>query len=285
MRAEATWSSDEQLPEIPLLGGDVTEGVVRVGDTVRRPQGPKAAVIHRLLEHLARRDDLAPRFLGVDAQGREVLSFIEGEVAGRPRPPWIADEQRLVAVARLLRRYHDAVVGFVVEPGETSLLAHAELPGLAPLPAHGTPIVAHLDITPENVVWGGHGRGATAVALIDFDMVRLAPAVDDVGNALLWWADLHSPTDRDPAMADVDPARRVALFADAYGLEQTDRDVLVARILLRRERSWHLMEHHAETLGGGWARMWDDGAGDTIRRGIGYLQSQAAAIERALGAR
>jgi hypothetical protein len=26
--------------KIPLTGGDVTEGVVRVGDTVRRPVGP-----------------------------------------------------------------------------------------------------------------------------------------------------------------------------------------------------------------------------------------------------
>lgn len=38
-----------------------------------------------------------------------MLSFIDGEVAVRPRPPWIAAEDRLRSVARLLRRYDDAV--------------------------------------------------------------------------------------------------------------------------------------------------------------------------------
>lgn len=39
--------------EIPLAGGDVTEGVVRVGDTVRRPVGPHSPLVHALLTHLA----------------------------------------------------------------------------------------------------------------------------------------------------------------------------------------------------------------------------------------
>nr|BFE82330.1 hypothetical protein GCM10020093_049310 [Planobispora longispora] len=38
--------------EIPLLGGDVTDGVVRVGDTVRRPTRPSTPSVHALLRHL-----------------------------------------------------------------------------------------------------------------------------------------------------------------------------------------------------------------------------------------
>jgi len=103
------------LPEIPLLGGDVSEGLVKVGDTVRRPLGPNSAVIHAVLQHLQQVGfDGAPRLLGVDDQGREVLTFIEGEVAGRPRPPWMADEDRLRSVARLLRDFHRAMEGFVL---------------------------------------------------------------------------------------------------------------------------------------------------------------------------
>ena len=37
---------------MPLAGGDVTEGVVRVGDTVRRPVGPHSPLVHALLAHL-----------------------------------------------------------------------------------------------------------------------------------------------------------------------------------------------------------------------------------------
>lgn len=40
--------TDEAAEEIPLLGGDVTEGVVRIGATVRRPVGPNGAAIHAL---------------------------------------------------------------------------------------------------------------------------------------------------------------------------------------------------------------------------------------------
>jgi hypothetical protein len=103
MTTAATWPDDGSQTEIPLLGGDVTEDVVRVGDTVRRPLKPNSPLIHALLTHLeAVGFTGAPRFLGIDAAGREVLSYIEGEVAGRPRPPWIGDEDRMVSVARLV---------------------------------------------------------------------------------------------------------------------------------------------------------------------------------------
>jgi hypothetical protein len=89
---------EEDQGEIPLTGGDVTEGVVRVGDTVRRPVGPHSPLVHALLAYLESVGfEGAPRFLGIDGAGREVLSYIDGEVAGRPRPPWIADETRLAS--------------------------------------------------------------------------------------------------------------------------------------------------------------------------------------------
>ena len=73
--------------EIPLPGGDVTEGVVRLGDTVRRPLGDHSAQVHLVLRHLeASGFDGAPRLLGVDDRGREILTFVDGEVAGRPWP-------------------------------------------------------------------------------------------------------------------------------------------------------------------------------------------------------
>ena len=103
----------EDGEEIPLLGGDVTEGLVRVGDTVRRPPGERAELVQDVLLHLEKVGfDGAPRFLGIDSAGRQALTYVEGEVAGRPRPPWIADEERMISVARLLRAYDDAVEGF-----------------------------------------------------------------------------------------------------------------------------------------------------------------------------
>lgn len=115
--------TDEVEVEVPLAGGDVTEGVVRVGQTVRRPLGPHSPLVHEVLRHLERAGfDGAPRLLGIDDQGREILTYVDGEVAGRPLPDWVADEERIVSVARLVRRYDDAVAGLgipdTVEPVE-----------------------------------------------------------------------------------------------------------------------------------------------------------------------
>ena len=67
--------------EVPLAGGDVTAGVVRVGETVRRPTGPHSPLVHAMLEHLERVGFAgAPRYLGQDDRGREMLTYIEGDV-------------------------------------------------------------------------------------------------------------------------------------------------------------------------------------------------------------
>jgi hypothetical protein len=67
-----------------LSGGNVTP-VVRVGDTVRRASGPWSFAVHGLLRHLEAHGFAgAPRWLGIDEQGREVLTFIPGKVGFLP---------------------------------------------------------------------------------------------------------------------------------------------------------------------------------------------------------
>ena len=66
--------------EQPLLGGNVTNGVVRVGNTVRRPAGAWTPAVHALLEHLtAVGFSGSPRSFGVDEDGRHVVEWIEGQ--------------------------------------------------------------------------------------------------------------------------------------------------------------------------------------------------------------
>ena len=87
--------------EVPLLGGDMTEGVVRVGRTVRRPVRPHTAAVHGLLRHLeAAGFDGAPRVLGIDAKNREVLTYLAGVVARRPLPAFATADSTLAALAR-----------------------------------------------------------------------------------------------------------------------------------------------------------------------------------------
>jgi ABC-type multidrug transport system ATPase subunit len=46
----------------------------------------------------------APRFLGVDDRGREMLSFLPCEAAIEPYKDWALTDEALVSVAELLRR-------------------------------------------------------------------------------------------------------------------------------------------------------------------------------------
>ena len=68
--------------------------------------------IHRYLGALRRSGFTgASEPVGIDADGRERLRFIPGDVAIPPYPSWVQADSALGSVARLLRRLHDASVG------------------------------------------------------------------------------------------------------------------------------------------------------------------------------
>ena len=259
----------------------MTEGVVRVGDTVRRPVGPHSPLVHALLTHLESIGfDGAPRYLGIDGAGREVLSYIDGEVAGRPRPPWIADEARLASVGRLVRAYDDAAASFIPPAGALPAEPPPEPPGIPPASVYPPELIGHVDITPENVVF----RDGRAFALIDFDLAKPATRADEMFNTMMWWAPLSDPRDVDPLLQRVDVPRRARILADAYGLSDADRERVIEVAVLRSRRSWHLMKDRAETHGGGWQRMWDAGVGDEIKRREAWLERHATELTAALTA-
>ena len=281
MNTAASWSDDGSPAEIPLLGGDVTEGIVRVGDTVRRPLNPNSPLVHALLGHLETTGFTgAPRFLGIDAAGREVLSYVEGEVAGRPRPAWIGDEGRMVSVARLVRAYDDAAATFVPPRGISPADGFPEDAGIPAAPPYEPELIGHVDITPENVVF----RDASAFALIDFDLAKPATRADEMFNVMLWWAPLSDPRDVEPLLRGLNVPRRCRMLADAYGMSGTDRARVIEVAITRTRRAWHLMKRRAERDGGGWQRMWAEGVGDVIKRREAWLDTNAATLAAALTA-
>jgi len=73
--------------EVPLVGDGVTPGMVRTGDTVRRPVRPFTATVQAYLARLhAAGFTGAPVPLGFDDQGREILSFVAGDSQPAARP-------------------------------------------------------------------------------------------------------------------------------------------------------------------------------------------------------
>jgi hypothetical protein len=195
--------------EIPLAGGNVNSGVVRVGDTVRRIQTPASATIHRLLLHLEAKGFAgSPRFLGIDDQGREILSFVPG-TTGIPTAIWQQDEA-LTASARLLRQFHDATVDFPHDDGTVWAYAYPDV--------QRREVVCHNDYAPYNFVY----TGEMPVAVIDFDLAGPGPRLRDIAYAAYWMTPLSfNSSDQVPfAAADADAgSRRLKLFCAAYGID------------------------------------------------------------------
>ena len=206
-----------------------------------------------------------------------MLTFVPGEVAIRPWPLWVGDDARAASVARLVRRYDDAVAGLGV-PSWAHELTPQDPAGQPPRTAGAPELVGHLDVTPENVVF----RDGRAASLIDFDLARPATRAEEVSNVLLWWAPWMPPGDREAALRDADPCSRAALIVDAYGLDAASRNRLVDTSQNIADRSWWSMRHRAETLGGGWRRMWAEGVGDKILRRQQWLADNADDLHRAV---
>ncbi|MGW0201271.1 phosphotransferase [Nonomuraea sp. NPDC003201] len=190
-----------------LMGGN-DQAVVRIGATVRRPVRAWSASVHELLRHLERKEfGGAPRVLGVDAEGREILTYLVGEIAGAPPwPAWAWSEDALVQVARWLRDYHEAVADYVPAPTARWRLGGSWTPGT---------IIAHNDAGPFNAAWH-EGR---LTGFFDWDFAGPVTPGSDVAWVAIAWVPLYA---RRAATADGfrdDAARpeRLRLFLEEYG--------------------------------------------------------------------
>ncbi|MEU4110978.1 aminoglycoside phosphotransferase family protein [Streptomyces sp. NPDC027717] len=192
---------------VPLRGGRITEGVVRIGDTVRRPASAASPFVASLLDLLESRGFTgAPRYLGRDQAGRDIFSFLPGWVPPKFRP-WT--DAQVAAAGTLVRAMHDATRG-------------SDLAG-----QHQ--VVCHHDLGPNNAVF----QDETPVAFIDFDMAAPGSPLEDVGYMSWLWC-VSSKAGAPPV--DVQ-ATQVRVLADAYGLAGPERAVLVDAMLERQARN------------------------------------------------
>lgn len=169
------------MDEEELTGGN-SGAVARIGDTVRRPTGDWTPAVHALLGSLARCGiNEVPQPLGYDQRGREVLTFLPGEVGNYPLAEWVWAPEVLTDAGSLLRRIHDA----------TKQLAGADLQWRQPR-REPVEVICHNDVAPYNMVF----KNGRVTGLIDFDMAspgpriwdfaylayRLVPFVEDAGD-------------------------------------------------------------------------------------------------------
>lgn len=216
------------------------KSIVRVGDTVRRPWQPWSPAVKALLEHLESAGfGGAPRWLGEDAEGREVLTFVEGASPDYPLVDEHWSDAALLVVARLLRSFHDAAVP----------LATWDLPWRFSYPgSHAVEVICHNDVAPYNTVY----RAGLPVAFIDFDTAGPGPRIWDVCCAAYRFVPLMPREDfvGHGVPENLEIPQRLASFCSAYGDFEGDLiDELVVRLGMLAEHihceaargvPWHL---------------------------------------------
>ncbi|QOV33638.1 phosphotransferase [Streptomyces ferrugineus] len=177
-----------------VLGGGAVGKVVRVGTTVRRRPSERSEYVRELLALFESRGwEGAPRYIGTDEQGREVLGYLEGRAAVTARERAAAGtDAALVRVARLVRAVHDMT--------------------------HGTPlagdrdVVCHNDLAPKNTVYTVEGADWWPTAFVDWDLAAPGERIHDLAHVCWQYLDLG------PGVTRVsETARRIALICDAYG--------------------------------------------------------------------
>jgi Ser/Thr protein kinase RdoA (MazF antagonist) len=218
--------------EQPMLGGSVTD-VVRIGNTVHRAAGAWTPAVHALLRHLEHKGFAAsPRVLGIDASGREILSYIDGAAAMRAWPEALLTEAGITALGRLIASYHRAVADFQPRRGATWRVGAIDLrPG---------EIIRHGDLGPWNTIWREH----ELVGLIDWDFAEPGTALDELSQAA-WDSvplrdDVHA---RECGFAGaVDRRARLAALCLGYGGQFAPSAVVTALLSLQRREAERMVE-------------------------------------------
>lgn len=245
-----------------LTGGNVSDAVVRVGDTVRKPATAATPAVEAFLAHLnAAGFAGAPRTLGRDERGRHVVEFIPGDLA-MGGPPMTRPE--LARAGRLIRELHDTAATFVPPANAVWEVA---------IPPDREELTCHHDIAPWNLV-----RNGDRWVFIDWDGAGPGSRLWDLAYAAHGFV---------PLRADGDPdhdAPRLRALVDGYGLDAEQRRALPRLIVDHTRAMYDLLEDGARTGRQPWARLHAEGHADHWGPTADYVERNLALFARTIAA-
>ncbi len=152
------------MKEIPLKGGRSTDGVVRVGDTLRRPHKQESEFVNSVLKYLEEQGyPYSQRYLGLDECSRDTFAFIEGYVPGEIGNTTLSQR---CAFMKIVKNLHDVSSDFAPE-GK---------------------VICHNDLSPCNTVF----RNDIPVAIIDWDSAAFGERWEDLTYILWLWINIGS---------------------------------------------------------------------------------------------
>ena len=244
--------------EQELTGGNASGRVVRVGSTVRKPWIDNSPVVQSYLASLRSQGVDAPRPLGRDEAGRQVVEYVEGAIAMSQMPLEAEDLRR---VGRMIRRIHD-----VSESVPLPDVADWEML----LPADNPNLLCHYDLAPWNLVIGD------CWVFIDWDGAGPSTRLWDLAYAAQAFAMLVEGQSVESASS------RLRALIDGYEADASLREALPAAMEERTAAMFELL--HTSNANGlqPWADMYVSGHGGFWSEAAQYVSRNQRAWERAL---
>jgi len=272
-------SGDEEIHvEIPLKGGRANAGsVVRIGAQVARPAHPQTPNVSHYLDHLHRQGiGFVPQPLGLDEQGRQRLSWIEGVAPTSPYARWVFEERLLIGVAEHQQRLHAASATY--EPpatGPWATNAGDYFPDSAVHQPHAS-LFCHNDLCMSNLIVDPDT--ITVQGIIDFDYVRLVDPLFDIAVMARHWVPFRDPAAN--ASPQLDLVQRYRLIAELHDLSQAQSERVIALAVTFLTKARTNVRALADAGGVGFQALIDDGYEAANQRTVDWLINNSSSMCR-----
>jgi thiamine kinase-like enzyme len=189
--------------ETPFEGGRITSGVVRVGNTVRRPTKRNSEYIHQVLDYFEKKQfKYSQRYLGKDDKNRDIFAFGEGYV---PPDLGTTTDLQLHSFMKIIRELHEISLDFVKRDGL---------------------VLCHGDLSPCNVVF----RDNHPILIIDWDSVQPDERWQDLTYILWLWINIGDYRRK------MNIVSQMSCALEAYGANETTKHDFADKLIQRMNR-------------------------------------------------
>lgn len=252
-----------------LRQGNISK-VTRNGNIVYRDLKPQSSTVHRLLLHLENKGvTFTPRFLGVDENNQEMLSFMEGDtIEDYPCQKELQSKSVTVQMAaKMLRVYHDATLDFERCPEDIWFLNYEG--GLQ------KEVICHNDFAPYNITF----KDNKPVGMIDFDTVCPAPRIWDIAYAVYRFVPLsmevYDPIRKKYRLYDktLDCLERksfINLFINTYGIGNSHE--VLQTVIMRLQALVQLFDTECGKGNSAFIKMKEEGHQQFYVNEIAFIQ-------------
>jgi len=185
-----------------LAGGRITKNVTQKGNSVFRPCCSNSDFVHDVLLWLERKGSLiSPYYKGINNDGREIITFLEGN---SPNDLGDFSDDQLFRAGKIIKNIHELLKDY---PG-----------------CMAGQTVCHNDLSPCNFMF----KDNLPYAAFDWDTAKIGDPKDDLAYAVKMWCDIGNP---DQTIDDVN--RKIKIMIKGYDIAEFD---LENKILIQLDR-------------------------------------------------